>query len=206
MSLHKAGWEARKEWQTARTSDPFSHGKCCEEAKAWLKSTGRSYDARLQKKSSVQAPRWLSDRYRWGPTRWPAAWCELVRAEEIDCGAFSAMARLLFRDQGCEAYAAQVLRPGMMTCTSHWSERWGRVPGAFPWIGEGIVYHEVCLVRTAEGQTGVFDPAEGYWIDPELVHGHYGHIAIRADVPMATPWGRHVLMNRQWTELAHAYS
>lgn len=201
MSLVAAATQQRKDWMSAAPSTLLSHGACCERARSWLVAMGRSLDFAATDGFGFAAPRWLASRYKWGPTQWPAHWCEAVRAETIDCGVFSAFAREIFQAKGVEVYAGQVLRSYAKESTSHWRSKWDGLPGAFDWIGDDVVYHEVCIVRTGEGDCRIYDPTDGVWIDPDVAGGHLGHIAVRGEIPIALHWGRHTLVRSQWTEM-----
>ena len=98
--------------------------------------------------------------------------------------------------------AGQVLRTYAEESTTHWRHKWAALPGAFDWIGGRVVYHEICVVRVNGDQARVYDPTDGVWLDPEIYRGHGGHIAIRAELPVALKWGAHTLVHGQWTEMA----
>ena len=92
-----AGIPEREEWRQVSGSTLTHHGPCCDRARAWLTAMGRSYDFSSTDGLAMAGPRWITQRWAWGPTRWPIAWCEAVRAEVIDCGVFGAFALELFR-------------------------------------------------------------------------------------------------------------
>lgn len=79
-------------WARASVSTLAHHGACCDRARGWIVAMARSHDFAATDGLDYTAPRWLTRRWRWGPTRWPIAWCEAVRAEAIDCGVFAAFA------------------------------------------------------------------------------------------------------------------
>ncbi len=130
----------------------------------------------------------------------------------IDCGVFAAFAREIFAAKGLRVYQGQVLRAHAKECTSHWRAKWAELPGAFNWIDDGLVYHEVVVVdlpshQPAPGelpQALIYDPTDGVWLDPTITRGHGSHLAVRADVPAARVWGEQLLAPKQWVELAHA--
>src|SRR5215467_8611841 len=88
------------EWVRASGSVLAHHGPCCDRARAWLIAMARSQDFACTDGLTFAAPRWIARRWVWGPTRWPIAWCEAVKAEKIDCGVFAAFAREIFRAKG----------------------------------------------------------------------------------------------------------
>ena len=197
-----AGTPDREEWRQVSGSTLTHHGPCCDRARAWLIAMGRSYDFSSTDGLALAGPRWITQRWAWGPTRWPIAWCEAVRAEVIDCGVFGAFALELFRAKGIDAYPGQLLRTCVEERISHWRRKWETMPTAFNWIGSRVVYHEVNVVRSAPGEAHVYDPTEGFWLEPAAQSGHHGHLAIRAEIPEALRWGAHVLVNGAWTETA----
>ena len=192
----------REEWRQVSGSTLVHHGPCCDRARAWLIAMGRSYDFSSTDGLAMAGPRWITQRWAWGPTRWPIAWCEAVRAEVIDCGVFGAFALELFRAKGIDAYAGQLLRTCAEERISHWRRKWETMPTAFNWIGSHVVYHEVNVVRRVPGEAHVYDPTEGFWLEPAAQSGHHGHLAIRAEIPEVLRWGAHVLVNGEWTETA----
>jgi hypothetical protein len=192
----------RTAWARASASTLAHHGACCDGARAWLLGMARSHDFTATDGFTYAAPGWLRRRWNWGPTRWPIAWCEATRAKSIDCGVFAAFAMEIFRAKGVEAYGGQVLRAAVEETIAHWRRRWSAVPGAFNWLGERVIYHEVCVVRVGPTEVRIYDPTEGVWLEPELRTGHGAHLAIRAEIPQAMTWGPHVLVGGQWTEIA----
>ncbi len=50
------------------------HGRaCCDIAREWMINIDA---AQLSGASIVSGPRWLRQRYKWGPSPWPLYWCE----------------------------------------------------------------------------------------------------------------------------------
>jgi hypothetical protein len=194
----------RKEWRQASGSTLVHHGECCERARAWLLAMGRSHDFTCTDGLAFAAPKWLTTKWTWGPTRWPVAWCEAVKADTIDCGVFGVFALEIFRAKGIEAYPGQVLRTYAEESTTHWRKKWRAMPGAFEWIGDRVVYHEVCVVRVDRDQARVYDPTDGIWLEPGVRGGHGAHVAIRAEVPQALKWGAYTLVHGRWAEMSGA--
>ena|SRR5215831_1710025 len=192
----------RKEWRQSSGSTLGSHGPCCDRARSWLLGMARSHDYACTDALAFAAPRWMTEKWSWGPTRWPIAWCQAVKSEAIDCGVFAVFAREIFRAKGIEAYPGQVLRTYAEESTAHWRSKWHSLPGAFEWIGSRVVYHEVCVVRSGPREARIYDPTEGFWLEPS-VHGKHGaHLAVRAEVPVALKWGAYNLVHGQWAEMA----
>lgn len=191
----------RATWARASVSTLAHHGVCCDRARGWIAAMARSHDFAATDGLDYTAPRWLTRRWRWGPTRWPIAWCEAVRTEAIDCGVFAAFAVEIFRAKGLDAYHGQVLRNWPEESTAHWRQKWAAMPEAFNWIGTKVIYHEVCIVRFGP-EARIYDPTYGCWLEPYLQVGHGAHIAVRGELPEAMSWGSHRLVNGQWTEIA----
>src|SRR5262249_45264690 len=177
-----------RKWTQASVSTLVHHGTCCDRARAWLLGMGRSYDYAASDRLAYAGPTWLINQWAWGPTRWPIAWCEAVRAKAIDCGVFTVFALEIFRAKGVEAYPGQVLRSETRESTAHWRRKWDSLPGAFNWIGEAAVYHEICVVRSGPGEARIYDPMKGIWLEPAIRRGYGAHIAVRAELPEALAW------------------
>src|SRR5574342_271092 len=80
-------------WKVQPPSQLVDHGHdCCRVARAWLVSLDYSLDSVLASADRFRGPGWIRDRYPWGPSRWPLSWCEVVVAEQLDCGALTALA------------------------------------------------------------------------------------------------------------------
>lgn len=192
----------RAVWARASVSTLTHHGACCDRARNWLVAMARSHDFAATDGLLYAGPCWLTQRWQWGPTKWPIAWCDAVRAETVDCGVFSAFAVEIFRAKGLEAYQGQVLRHYAEASAVHWRHKWAAMPEAFNWIGRHVVYHEICVLRVGRHEARVFDPTDGVWLEPGIRAGHGAHLAIRAELPEALSWGGHRLVNGQWTEMA----
>jgi hypothetical protein len=192
----------RPEWLRASASQLVRHGACCDRARSWLVAMARSHDYAATDGLSFAAPRWLAQRYAWGPTRWPIAWCQAVGAAAIDCGVFAAFALEIFRAKGIDAHPGQVLRSYAEASTTHWRHKWAALPGAFNWIGARVVFHEVAIVKVGRSDARIYDPTDGVWLDPKVTTGHGGHVAVRSEAPAAVTWGGHTLAHGQWTQLA----
>src|SRR5262249_43282083 len=134
------------------------HGPCCARARAWLIAMARSHDFASTDGLTFAAPRWLTKRWSWGPTCWPIAWCEAIKATTIDCAVFGAFALAIFRAKGLETYPGQVLCSYAEESTAHWHHKWASLPGAFDWGGRRVVCHEICVVRVNGNQARVYDP------------------------------------------------
>lgn len=54
-------------------------GSCCRIARQWFECM-----ARAAMRSWGPEPRWITERWKWGPTVWPIHWCEAVTSHELD--------------------------------------------------------------------------------------------------------------------------
>ena len=64
---------AINKWQHFPASVISHHGeRCCEIAREWILSMDY---AQVNAGSLLAGPRWLRQRYTWGPSSWPIHWC-----------------------------------------------------------------------------------------------------------------------------------
>ncbi len=198
MNLVAADKKTLRGWLRQPASQLTDHDTpCCASARAWLHAMATSYAFRHTDETAIAAPIFLSRRYKWGPTTWPIAWCEAVRAKAIDCGVFSAFARAIFSAQGVECYGAQVMLLFGPETTAHWQQRWAVQPGSFNWIDRDLVYHEVVIV-VIDGVAEVFDPSDGQWLSPSAEAGYGAVVGIRSECPRSLAWGNHKVAMDQW--------
>ena len=218
---HKLQEVARREenfarWMEHPTSSIVHHEKaCCEEARLWFLAYARSMESSALSRYRSKPPHWLSQLFQWGPSEWPISWCQLVNENVIDCGVFAALAREIFKAQGIDAHPAQVLLMYNETCTGHWKELWKSGTQAkkgdkkkgpkneqffFPWIGNELVYHEVCVVETA-GRARIYDSTWGNWLESEHRVGYGSLLAIRTECPRILKWNNKTIGCGEWTSL-----
>ena len=199
-------------WMEHPASSLVHHDSdCCEEARLWFLALARSMEIRSLSQYKIKAPTWLQERFTWGPTQWPIAWCQLVKEDVIDCGVFAALAREIFKAQGFEAHPAQALLSYNPTCTSHWKDLWKGDPSqekkktsegeVFPWIGTQIVYHELCLVELPNGEAKVYDSTWGNWYESRPRYGFGALLALKTECPRILSWGESTLSCGEWIEL-----
>lgn len=184
--------------------------ECCEEARLWFLAYARSMEMRSLARYELKAPTWLDQLYTWGPSEWPIAWCELVKEKVLDCGVFAALAREVFKAQGYEAHPAQILLSFNESCTNHWKDLWisgkRKQPGvkptkAFPWIGNSLVYHEICAVEMPDGTAKIYDSTWGNWLEPQARIGFGALLAIRVECPRLLRWNNKLLSCGEWNDL-----
>lgn len=149
---------------------------CCAAALAWVRAM-----ARVSLSGAADVPAWISQRWWWGPSRWPVYWCEAVRADTLDCGALAELALEALREGGALALKVQLVQEWTPERLAHWRSHWEDAGADCSWIGAALAYHEaVGLLRGSD--LAVWDPADGLWKG----RGHPGHgtvVAIRAVAP-----------------------
>jgi hypothetical protein len=202
-------------WLEHPTSNIVHHDSiCCEQARLWFLSYARSMQGWSTSQFQLNAPTWLSELFEWGPSLWPISWCELVKEKTLDCGVFAALSREVFLAQGHQVHPAQCLLIYSTSCTDHWKELWHRkMPvnkkkeacEVFPWIGDQVVYHEVCIVEPNYSDTNqmakVYDSTFGNWYEPIRREGFGALLSIRSECPRLLNWGNKVLSHGEWVDL-----
>lgn len=214
FSLLQNEKNARK-WLEHTASEITHHdGECCSQARSWLLGMAQSMENASLCDGGIRAPHWLSDRFEWGPSRWPIAWCELIEQDVIDCGVFAALVREIFHEQGVRAHPGQVVIQYSETCTHHWQQLWrngaallpdagSTQPGEFfPWVGKNLVYHEICVVEAQDGIARLYDSTWGNWYQPHLRDGFGAVVAVRTQCAGDLLWGDRVLRSGEWMVMA----
>ena len=113
-------------WRDFPFSSLSHHGDaCCDVAREWLLAMDF---AQLNGGDPMSGPRWMREKYEWGPSPWPMHWCELVERKIIDCGAHSALAHEAFTARGVTAFRAQFIQRYSPDALAQWrgtgSSRW----------------------------------------------------------------------------------
>ncbi|MFD5830519.1 hypothetical protein [Lentzea sp. NPDC060358] len=130
----------------------------CADAVAWLLSVDRAYQ-RMGSRTAFGLS-WMLDHFRWGPSRWPAAWCELAGAETADCGVFADLCATVLETRGVGCERLQIVESAAPAQTRLWREQWEAAGAVAGWIlSEDWVYHESLLIDTPTGLCH-FDPSE----------------------------------------------
>lgn len=202
-------------WIEHPTSSILHHDRaCCDEARLWFLAFARSMEIGVLSQYEIKAPTWLLENFTWGPTEWPISWCEVVQEEIIDCGVFAALAREVFAAQGHSVHPAQALLRYNADCTMHWRELWkgskskkdnepkGREKKeVFPWIGNELVYHELCVLELPDGTAKLYDATAGNWYLPESRSGFSALLAVRTDCPRVLTWNKRPMICGEWMEV-----
>ncbi|HEX8640263.1 MAG TPA: hypothetical protein VF704_03805 [Allosphingosinicella sp.] len=157
---------------------PFSrlshHGEaCCEVAREWIVAMDF---AQLNGGDPLAGPRWLRQKYEWGPSPWPMHWCELVKRKVIDCGAHAALAQEAFEARGVTAFRAQFVQLYGGDALDQWRCRWGEEEVSDHWIGDDVIYHEGNALLIGEDEVKLWDASAGWWLNPRQ-RGGYGSVA-----------------------------
>jgi hypothetical protein len=165
-------------WMTFPFSVLSDHGSsCCEIAREWL----RAMDfAQLNGGSLSSGPRWIRQKYDWGPSKWPIHWCEVIERKVIDCGVHAALAHEAFTGRGLVAFRAQFLQRYSKDAHEQWRTRWADEDASDHWLGEDMIYHEgnALLIDGGE-EVRLWDGSAGCWLDAPTSIGYGSMVAVR---------------------------
>ena len=180
------------------------HESCCDLALEWL----RSMDfAQLNGSDLLSGPRWLRERYEWGPSAWPLYWCEALDRDVIDCGAHAALAHEVFEARGLTGFRAQFVQQYNHEAIEQWRTIWAEDNVSDHWLGDGFIYHEGNALLVADGQVKLWDGSASCWINPVQGGGYGSLLAVRisAGADRAETddlrWGATNIRLNQWIEL-----
>lgn len=178
------------------------HGAiCCESAREWL----AAYDlSMLNGASTSTGPRWIRQRFEWGPSVYPIHWCDALRKESIDCGIHAALSYEAFATRGVECFRVQMVQEFDGPAARQWRANWARNLARTDWICESLIYHEGCAIEIGDSRIKIWDPSAGWWLDPKTVTGYGSTRAIRLFAESEEPpfrWGRHLVRANEWVEL-----
>lgn len=198
---------AMRKWLHSPASVIAHHEEaCCRVAREWMLATDYS---RLSAGDSLTGPRWLRQRFAWGPSRHPIHWCEAVRRDTLDCGALAALAHELFLARGVESYPTQLIQQYSEHATSHWLAGWAEDDTPSHWIETDVVYHEGCAVVTGGDEIKIWDATASWWVNPRQLGGYGGVLALRVFVdaaPAAFLWDTHRITPNEWHRVERAQS
>ena len=195
-------------WNDFPASTLLHHSRpCCDMAIEWLR--GMDF-AQLNGASLLSGPRWLRERYQWGPSEWPMHWCDAVDHERLDCGAHAALAQLLFDARGIANYRAQFIQRYNPAAVEQWRTIWRAEEASTHWLDDQFIYHEGNAILVGDGIAKLWDGSAGCWVK-EVQSGGYGSVvAVRmfANQGRAEPatvlWGGHRLAFNVWQQLPAA--
>ena len=186
---------------------PFSclshHGEaCCDIAREWVIANDF---AQLNGGDLRSGPRWLRQKFEWGPSIWPLHWCEAVGRKSIDCGAHAALAHEAFVARGVPAYRAQFVQRYSADAAGEWRRKWGADQASDHWITDDFIYHEGNALPFGDGEVKLWDGSAGWWLNPRQAGG-YGSLAavrifVEGDSEPVFRWGRHSIPANRWHQL-----
>jgi hypothetical protein len=194
----KEVFEQWKEWRPAQISH---HGRiCCEYVREWVGNTDFSA---LNGGKLEAGPRWIRQRFEWGPGKYPIYWCEILKRSKLDCGVHATLAHEAFTRRGIKAFRTQLVQEFSPCATAQWRSGCDKNDTAPTWIGDDVIYHEGCSVVGSGGRLKLWDSSAGWWIDPNTVTGYGSLRAVRIVATHAETfqWGNHLLQTNEWTSL-----
>jgi hypothetical protein len=198
---------AIERWQHFPASAILHHGKlCCRIAREWIISMDYS---QLNGENTLAGPRWIRQKYKWGPSSWPISWCEAVERKTLDCGALAALAQEVFTARGVLSYPAQLIQQYDEDTTRHWHRKWNEDEASVHWIKEDLIYHEGCAVVSRDDEIKVWDASAGWWINPKQFGGYGGLLVLRVFTPQTESsailnWGPHAIVPNRWQKIERA--
>jgi hypothetical protein len=164
-------------WRDFPPTNVSHHGSaCCEMAREWLYAMDYT---QLNGGSPFTGPRWLRQRYNWGPTVYPIYWCEAVEEKTLDCGALASLSREVFRSRNVRAYPAQLVQQFSTHATAQWQKKWSEKEASTHWINDDVIYHEGCAILTEGNEIKVWDSSAGWWVRPIPQNGYGSLLALR---------------------------
>ena len=204
----RAGLQAAiEQWESFPPSVIADHrDRCCRIAQEWLFAMDFS---QMSPGDPLAGPRWIRQRYTWGPTRWPIHWCEAVGKKTLDCGVLAALAQAAFLARGVRCYTAQLIQRYTEADSRHWYRNWERDQAEVCWIKGDLVYHEACAVVARGAEIRIWDPTASWWVNPKQFAGYGAVLALR--ILTATSWqgggftwGKHRIAPNRWQQLEPA--
>ena len=193
-------------WETFPYSCLSHHGgRCCDIARDWIVAMDF---AQLNGADLASGPRWLRQKYKWGPSAWPMHWCELVERDTIDCGAHAALSREVFAARGLACFPAQLVQTYSEEATEQWRGSWQAEDVSCHWLDGRHIYHEATGVLVGDRQFKIWDGSAGSWVNPRQQSGYGAPVAVRifADDQRALDegfvWGERRIRPNVWNQIA----
>jgi hypothetical protein len=189
-------------WQHFAFSSLSHHGRaCCNTARAWLVAMDF---AQLNGGDVLGGPRWLGQKYNWGPSPWPMHWCDAVDRKVVDCGVQAAFAHEAFSARGVKTFRAQFIQQYSASATDEWRRKWREEKVSAHWIGDDLIYHEGNAVLVGNREVKLWDASAGSWINPRQSGGYGSLVAVRIfcegdlDIGDTLRWGDHSISINEW--------
>lgn len=198
---------AMLKWQDSPASYMSHHGEeCCRVAREWMVAMDFS---QLNAGNPMSGPRWLRQKFKWGPSRWPLYWCEAVERKVLDCGALAALTTELFTARGVRCYPTQFIQQYSDDASRHWQRTWAEDKTASNWIMDELIYHEGCAVVVHDDEIRLWDPTASWWVNPKQFGGYGAVLMIRIFDTQATAggslrWGTHRIRPNVWEKIERA--
>lgn len=198
---------AIQKWQGFPASTISHHGaSCCRIAREWFLSMDY---AQLNAGDPLTGPRWLRQKFTWGPSVWPIHWCEAMQQKTLDCGALGALAHEIFVHRGVRSYPVQLIQHYGEDATRQWYRGWDGDETSVHWIKEDLIYHEGCAVAVRGDEIKIWDSTASWWVNPKQFGGYGGVLAVRvfASEPPASnnfSWGAHHIRPNEWQKIERA--
>ena len=193
-----------RKWQHFPASYMSHHGEaCCDIAREWM--LGNDY-SQLNAGDVLTGPRWLRQKFAWGPSHWPLYWCDAVERKTLDCGALAALSRELFIGRGVESHPAQLIQQYSDDAARHWHKNWEGDGASAHWIEDDLIYHEGCAVVAPGGEIKIWDSTASWWVNPRQFGGYAGLLVLLvfALAEQASPffrWGTHCIVPYEWQNI-----
>lgn len=149
---------------------------CCEIARQWVVAMDF---AQLNGGDLASGPRWLRERYKWGPSPWPMHWCEAVKRKTIDCGAHAALAHEAFAARGLTSFPAQLVQSYSEEATEQWRGKWSAEDVSCHWLDDEHIYHEATALLLGEDEIRIWDGSASCWVNPRQEGGYGAVVAVR---------------------------
>ena len=192
-------------WQHFPYSCLSHHGTaCCDVAREWVIAMDF---AQLNGGDPMSGPRWMREKYEWGPSPWPMHWCTLVERKVIDCGAHSALAHEAFTARGVTAFRAQFIQRYSPDALAQWRGKWGEDNVSDHWIGDDVIYHEGNAILVGEDEVKLWDSSAGWWLNPRQGSGYGTLAAVRLFAEGqwgggdGFRWGVHRIKPNEWHQI-----
>jgi hypothetical protein len=196
-------YEPWKHWEPSRVSH---HGTmCCEIAREWIIDTDFSV---LNGANLLTGPRWLRQRFDWGPGVYPLHWCEVPKKTALDCGILAALSYELFTHRGVRAFRAQLVQKFADSAADHWRSAWEGDSAITAWIDGNVIYHEGCAVLGRSNEIKLWDSSAGWWVDPKTTSGYGSILALKVsshENMSDLNWGLHKVETNRWITLDNDY-
>ncbi len=152
----------------------------------------------------MAGPRWLRQRFDWGPGIYPIFWCEVLKKKKLDCGVHAALAHEVFTRRGIRSLRVQLVQEFSTDAASQWSSAWKFDKAVTDWIRDDHIYHEGCAVHVGKNRLKLWDSSAGCWIDPKTTNGYGSVRALRIasrETGNGLYWGPHPITTNTWIVL-----